>query len=76
MSLAPAPRDRYPNGLGLVVFGYFGRIGFPYFGGMRMPWDDINFTLTEKTRRVWMITGLLLWAMALFLCVLLSIGGQ
>ena len=63
-------------GLGLVIFGYFGHIRTPYLGGMHMPWDGIDFTLTEKARRVWMIAGLLLWLAALFLCVLVSIGGQ
>ena len=62
--------------LGLVVLSYFGHIRTPYLGGMQMPWDGIDFTLTEKARRVWMIAGLLLWAMALFLCVLVSLGGQ
>jgi hypothetical protein len=63
-------------GAGLVFLGYFGHIRFACFGGMRMPWDDIDFMVTEKERRVCMIIGPLLWAVALFLCVMVSIGGK
>lgn len=28
------------GGAGLVLLGAFGHIRFPYFGGMRMPWDE------------------------------------
>lgn len=62
-------------GAGLLLLGAFGRIQFPYFGGMRMPWHAINFVLTEKERRVCRILGPLLWVIALFLCVLTSFPG-
>jgi hypothetical protein len=63
-------------GLGLVLVGYFGRLRFPYLGGMRTPWDDFDFfVLTEKQQKVCLVIGLLLWVLALFLCVLTSIPG-
>ncbi len=63
-------------GAGLVILGAFGHIRFLYVGGLRMPWHDIDVTLTEKGRRVCMIIGPLLWAMALFLVLLVSFPGQ
>ncbi len=63
-------------GAGLVLLGAFGHIRFPYAGGMRMPWHDINVTLTEKERRVCMIIGPLLWAIAFSLLLLVSFPGQ
>jgi hypothetical protein len=63
-------------GTGLVLLGAFGHIRFPYFGGMRMPWHALNVTLTEKERRMCIIVGPLLWAMALFLLLLVSFPGQ
>jgi hypothetical protein len=62
-------------GLTLVFLGYVGHVRFPYFGGIRMPWDDIDFTLTENTRRVCKIIGLLLLAITLPMCVLAGIAG-
>jgi hypothetical protein len=52
-------------GLTLVFLGYVGHVRFPYFGGIRMPWDDIDFTLI----------GLLLLAITLPMCVLAGIAG-
>lgn len=63
-------------GAGLVLLGAIGHVRFPYFGGIRMPWHDINVTLTEKERRVCLILGPLLWAMALVLLLLVSFPGQ
>lgn len=63
-------------GLGLVLLGAFGRIRFPYLGGLRNTWDDFDFfVLTGKQKKVCVITGGLLWVLALFLCVLTNIPG-
>jgi hypothetical protein len=64
-------------GLGLILLGAFGRIRFPYLGGLRTPWDDFDFfILTEKQKKVCVIIGGLLWVLAFFLCVLTSIPGS
>jgi hypothetical protein len=63
-------------GAALILLGAVGRIRFPYLGGMRMPWHDIDVALTEKERRACMIIGPLLWALALFLLLLSSFPGQ
>ena len=63
-------------GLGLIVLGAFGRVRFPYLGGLRNTWDDFDFfVLTQKQKKVCIIIGGLLCALALFLCVLTSIPG-
>jgi hypothetical protein len=59
----------------LILLGAVGRIRIPHLGGTRMPWDDIDVALTEKERRVCMIIGPLLWALALFLMLLASFPG-
>lgn len=51
-----------------------GRIEFPYLGGMRMPWHDVYIPLSDSTRRVYTIIGLLLLTVALPSCVVAAIG--
>ena len=66
-------------GLGLILLGAFGRIRFPYLGGLRTPWHDFDFFIfTEKQKKVCVLIGGLLWVLALFflfLCVLTGIPG-